>query len=88
MDDKFVNSIATPQGILDIPEFLKGQTKEYVRIEKHEYQEIIAGFNQTRHLAFIRGIIVGAFLVLALLSLILLIYVTYFQTHMLPMAGP
>ncbi len=73
---------------LDIPEFLKGQTKEYVRIEKHEYREIIAGFNRVRQMAFIRGIVCGAFAVLALSTLILLIYVTCFQTHMLPMAGP
>lgn len=36
----------TKEKELDIPEFLNGQTKEYIRMEKTDYKEMIAGFNR------------------------------------------
>ena len=75
---------------LDIPEFLKGQTKEYLRIEKSDCRQMIDNFNQARHLAFMRGIFVGFWATATVVILITIIAysVQYFSFGVLPMAGP
>lgn len=75
---------------LDIPEFLKGQTKEYLRIEKSDYRQMIDNFNQARHLAFMRGIFVGFWATATVVIIITIIAysVQYFSFGVLPMAGP
>lgn len=80
----------TKERELDIPEFLKGQTKEYIRMEKTDYKEMIAGFNQTRHLAFMRGVTVGAWstAIIAILAILALVSTQYFSFGTLPIAGP
>ena len=75
---------------LDIPEFMQGKTKEYVRIEKNEYRLMVQNFNQARQLAFTRGIATGAWLtmIIGLLIVITIIGVQHFSFGTLPMAGP
>lgn len=75
---------------LDIPEFLKGQTKEYIRIEKSDYKNMIKNFDQARRLAFTRGLAVGLWS-MAIVCLIIFMIVWAYQSYsfgVLPMAGP
>lgn len=75
---------------LDIPEFLKGQTKEYIRMEKDDYRLMIQNFNQARHMAYMRGIATGAWLIMiiGLLIVLTIVGVQHFSFGTLPMAGP
>lgn len=89
MDDKFVNSIGTPEGIVDIPTFLKGKVKKIISMPEPDFKDFMHrfymdGVRDGKAVGTIRGFVLGALITI----LMYIVYATCFATHVLPMAGP
>lgn len=74
---------------LDIPEFLKGQTKTIVSMYEPEFKKYMHrfyrdGVKDGRAVGTVQGFVIGALVTI----LFYVIYMTCFATHMLPMTGP